>query len=306
MLNPRTYLEDCVRYTKQTLWRTQFPWEVIYRSIDNETFEYTQNDELVTLSFLQTTEHHWDPLRDGKLKKVTCPRCVKVNEGQAFRHLCWSCGFAITHEKLRVGKFIDDAFNVVDKRRPLAGTILNSWGQPAQSTTGKKLGTHDAFFPSRIVEKGIGFKPHQLRAQADQLTVEALKAKFTLLLHARGELEIINSEQKVPGFVAKPSKIAVRKVLSHYWDNSSYFGIDLVGAVLRQGSFVQKMRKLDWLHSPSVITIVPRLIVKYHRFVRLAADNPQKTVVPTLDVDLAWVRNDLHFLVKCITDTSIL
>lgn len=84
--------------------------------------------------------------------------------------------------------------------------------------------------------------------------------------------------------------MAIRKVLSHYWDNSSIFGIDLVGAVLRQGTFVQKMAKLDWLHSPSVLTTMQRLIVKYHRFVRLAGENPKKTVVPTLDVDLAWVR----------------
>jgi hypothetical protein len=101
---------------------------------------------------------------------------------------------------------------------------------------------------------------------------------------------LVNSQQQNPSRIAKGSRIAVRKVLSHYWDNSSVFGIDLVGAVLRQGTFVQKMHKLDWLHSPNIMSTVQRLIVKYHRFVRLAAEHPKQTVVPTLDIDLAWVR----------------
>lgn len=123
-----------------------------------------------------------------------------------------------------------------------------------------------------------------------RLTVEILKVKFQNMMLIQSDVMLVNAQQKKQYFIAKSSRIAVRKVLSHYWDNSSVFGIDLVGAVLRQGTFVQKMAKLDWLHSPSLMSTVQRLIVKYHRFVRLAADYPKKTVVPTLDVDLAWVR----------------
>jgi hypothetical protein len=109
-------------------------------------------------------------------------------------------------------------------------------------------------------------------------------------MRTQSDVILVNAQQNKPHFIAKSSRVAVRKTLSHYWDNSSVFGIDLVGAVLRQGIFVQKMTKLDWLHSPSLMSIVQRLIVKYHRFVRLAADHPKKTVVPTLDIDLAWVN----------------
>jgi hypothetical protein len=122
------------------------------------------------------------------------------------------------------------------------------------------------------------------------ITMEHIKRKFADLLRSKYDVMLVNSNQKRPDLIAKGSRMAIRKVLSHYWDNSSIFGIDLVGAVLRQGTFVQKMAKLDWLHSPSVLTTMQRLIVKYHRFVRLAGENPKKTVVPTLDVDLAWVR----------------
>ena len=115
----------------------------------------------------------------------------------------------------------------------------------------------------------------------DQLSIETLTQKFQDMMRSREDIVTINAQQKNPTLIAKGSRIAVRKVLSHYWDNSSIFGIDLVGAVLRQGTFVQKMTKLDWLHSPSALSTVQRLIVKYHRFVRLAAEYPKKTVVPT-------------------------
>jgi hypothetical protein len=157
------------------------------------------------------------------------------------------------------------------------------------TTEGKKLGTHDAFFPNRILETKPEFRASSLRDEIERLTVDSLRLKFQSLMRTQSDIILVNEQQKKPHFIAKSSRIAVRKVLSHYWDNSSVFGIDLVGAVLRQGTFVQKMTKLDWLHSPSLMSTVQRLIVKYHRFVRLAADHPKKTVVPTLDIDLAWV-----------------
>ncbi len=54
------------------------------------------------------------------------------------------------------------------------------------------------------------------------------------------------------------------------------------------------MHQFDWLHSPNLMSTTQRLIVKYHRFVRLAADAGIGSVVPTLDVDLAWVRNSSY------------
>jgi hypothetical protein len=154
MLNPRTYLEDSVRYTKQTLWRTCFPWGTIYQSIDNETFDFSPGD---TAHFWQTTGCWWDPLQDKGLATVKCPQCCEVSEvpwtqppahcgpeeleiylsydtgfaGSEFEHLCPHCSFIVTHEKLRVGKFCDDGQALLVFKRPFAGTILNAWGEPA-------------------------------------------------------------------------------------------------------------------------------------------------------------------------------
>ena len=82
--------------------------------------------------------------------------------------------------------------------------------------------------------------------------------------------------------------------MARYWDNSSeIFALDLVGAVIRQGIFVQKMDRIDWLHSPALPSTIDRLIHKYGIFFRIMAENPSQMAVPTLDVDLAWHTHQL-------------
>lgn len=72
------------------------------------------------------------------------------------------------------------------------------------------------------------------------------------------------------------------------------FGLDLVGAVKRQGAFVRKMCQSDWLHSPLAFDTMTRLITKYGRFMALIiASDASKLWVPTLDVDLAWHTHQL-------------
>jgi hypothetical protein len=154
MLNPRIFLEDSVRYTKQTLWQTSFPWETIHKAIDNDTFEYQPGYEK---HFEQSTGRLWHSAQDDRLAMIKCPKCQKQLEvewtkppgthgaealetylandsgfaGSKFQHLCQHCNLFITHEKLRVAKFCDDAHALIHDKRPLAGTILNTWGEPA-------------------------------------------------------------------------------------------------------------------------------------------------------------------------------
>lgn len=98
---------------------------------------------------------------------------------------------------------------------------------------------------------------------------------------------------KVKGFkhLGKPNrqeKVAVRQMMSRYWNNSSMFALDLVGAVIRQGSFIEKMHALDWLHSPTLRSTMTRLLTKYSRYFEILKKHPGHVAVPTLDVDLAW------------------
>ena len=66
------------------------------------------------------------------------------------------------------------------------------------------------------------------------------------------------------------------------------FALDLVGAVIRQGSFIEKMHALDWLHSPTLRSTMTRLLAKYSRYFEILRKYPKNVAVPTLDVDLAW------------------
>lgn len=161
------------------------------------------------------------------------------------------------------------------------------------TSKGKSLGTHDAFFPNRVIETRPDMRSTLLRPQLPHVTMDIIKQSFARLLSSKTDVAAINAQQKRADFAFKNSRVAVRKVLSHYWDNSSIFGLDLVGAVLRQGTFVQKMAKLEWIRSPGGMGTVQRAIVKYHRFVGLSRDNGGRMVVPTLDVDLAWVSRTL-------------
>ena len=68
-------------------------------------------------------------------------------------------------------------------------------------------------------------------------------------------------------------KIAFRRMMSSYWDNVSMFSMDLVGAVVRQGTFVQKMDQIDWIHSPTVMATMDHLISKYKVFFTIMALN---------------------------------
>lgn len=83
-------------------------------------------------------------------------------------------------------------------------------------------------------------------------------------------------------------KVSVRRMMSRYWSNSSIFALDLVGAVIRQGSFIEKMHALDWLHSPTLNSTMTRLLTKYSRYFEILKRHPRHVAVPTLDVDLAW------------------
>lgn len=64
--------------------------------------------------------------------------------------------------------------------------------------------------------------------------------------------------------------------------------LDLIRAVIRQGTFIEKMHSIDWIHSPALASTQQRLMNKYDRYFAILARHPNQLVVPTLDIDLAW------------------
>ncbi|KIM34780.1 hypothetical protein M413DRAFT_14913 [Hebeloma cylindrosporum] len=89
----------------------------------------------------------------------------------------------------------------------------------------------------------------------------------------------------------------IGRVMSAYNDDKMY-SVELVGAVLRQGSFVQKMYDLGWTRAGYFDKAGDELalqhaMARYHAFLDLMSSSPASFFVPTLDIDLVWHTHQL-------------
>ena len=78
MLNPRNYLEDCIRFGLKNLWATGMPWTAVNAAIDT-SFNYNVTEE-AKASFVGKTGHNWDNAEDSLTKALNCPRCSQMLE----------------------------------------------------------------------------------------------------------------------------------------------------------------------------------------------------------------------------------
>lgn len=148
---------------------------------------------------------------------------------------------------------------------------------------------HEVLFPNRMITNGLSAGLLECTS-FDALTVPTVSAVRTVFETGLKDKTLI---RKVRGSAfgvrtKLAERVAVRRMMSRYWNNSSGFALDLVGAVIRQGSFIEKMHALDWLHSPTLASTMTHLITKYGRYFEILQKYPSQVAVPTLDVDLAW------------------
>ena len=340
MLNPRDFLEDCLRQGKMRFWRAGLPWAVIDPCINNNTFEYCASEAAME-SFEDRTGFKWDSLHDPPNATIECCSCgrklyvpwTRWNSERAWTHsdspgsaelygeslaagvsdksfeVQCQCGVVVTHEYLRIQKFRRDIKTLHNSDVPMPGTILNHNGmhlafwQKATATTHSNAGIpevpvgsrHPSLFPNRLIEE-----PKKL-LYSTLVTMTVPHNHSKKMTDVRSEIErslkdracVKRANGTSTHILARAEKIAIRRMMSRYWDNSSPFALDLVSAVIRQGSFVEKMHSIDWIHSPAATSTMARLIQKYTRFMAIIAFHPERTAVPTLDVDLAWHTHQL-------------
>lgn len=323
MLNPRAYLEDCLRNGRMKLWHTPMPWTAVAQAINPGTFAYQDNKDADGY-FQQLTGLPWDNLTGLDKKSVACPSCRKemllpwttcaeyasgsstksadslrtfvdamLSSGNGYcdkdlHWTCASCGNGITHELLKVGKFCGDLRLLLQKDTPMGGTILGPAGIPWRFAEQVDVMTREITkIPNRILSCGLGVK---LLDKSSISSMDAIKAYIEVAMQDKKYMPIVR--ETASARLLRNERIGIRRMMSRYWDNSSPFALDLVGAVVRQGSFIEKMHNIDWLHSPALPSTMARLLLKYERFVLLMA-NRQEMAVPTLDVDLAWHTHQL-------------
>jgi hypothetical protein len=75
LLNPRNYLEDCVRFGLNNLWVTGLPWPAVNAALDT-SFNYTVPEE-GKATFTAKTGHAWNNAEDSLNKTFHCPRCTQ-------------------------------------------------------------------------------------------------------------------------------------------------------------------------------------------------------------------------------------
>lgn len=315
-LNPRNFLEDCIRYGKISTWATGFPWEVIDRCINNHTMEYTVSEQAQRL-FEQKLNFKWNNLDDPPAKQVNCPCCGRANavpwtearfggivayafkfsNGYAdysFEVKCVGCQHMIDHGRLKVAKFRKDLEASLYEDLPMPGSFTNLYGIPEGGSTANTnhQPPRGMLFPTRIVQAARKDLLQFTDARVDRCqNITQLRELLETKLRDKNIL------WKAHGVYLKrfeyAEKIQFRRMMSRYWENLGPFALDLVGAVIRQGTFVDKMDKIDWLHSPTVFNTMDRLIKKYEVFFGIMIENPDRMAVPTLDVDLAWHTHQL-------------
>ncbi|KAH8693824.1 hypothetical protein BGW36DRAFT_361660 [Talaromyces proteolyticus] len=308
MLNPRAYLEDCIRGAKMQFWSTEFPYKLLDQAIDNKTFIYNPGQEARHL-FQKQTKHCWDNLDEPPEKTLTCLKCsrpitIPWTRGELgssldtafekstgysdknFEEYCKSCGLRHDHQALRVARFHQDALALVQKDRPMPGTFFNLEGIPVAGISSENFS-----FPSAMVSAARSELVDSTEPGRNINNMTVLRSLIESIMRDKKIITQANGARRSP--LRKEQRIAIRRMMSHYWENSSVFGLDLVGAVIRQGTFVQKMDDIDWIHSPALLATMDRLIRKYGIFFDIMVSNPKHMSVPTLDVDLAWHTHQL-------------
>ncbi|KAJ7598800.1 hypothetical protein C8J56DRAFT_1092684 [Mycena floridula] len=216
-------------------------------------------------------------------RDVKCPHCDTSNpiryvkeDGtgylqSSFAFVCRGCKQSVEKNLLGIRHLVDD---LMSDQPYLAGAVLFA-DNPDDVTRGMKY--KEAIFKFQSVARGEKKKDSEWRA--------ALMNKFKSRSATQSFLQI-----------ATTRRIAHR-VMAAYSDDKK-FSTDLVGAVLRQGSFVEKMYNLKWTEPLFFASTEDELalkhgIARYHAFLDLMASSPGSFFVPTLDIDLAWHTHQL-------------
>ncbi|KAF6818890.1 alpha-ketoglutarate-dependent sulfonate dioxygenase [Colletotrichum plurivorum] len=336
MLNPRLYLEDCIRYGHGALWAGGMPWAVVNEAIDN-AYGYTVSENCVS-NWSSRTDLSWRNEDDPDTKTIKCPSCNAavsipwttcgqpegytgprrpgiVGQGLAdgqLSHQC-ACSLTITHDALRAAKFRNDVQASITQDHAIPGTILDlKTGIPKRlkyddtESDASGAGCPDRLFPARLARRGLivevveMLKPGSAVSPSMMAVRDVMEENFTgRFADSKNLREVMDrhGHKKVTEFrLSLDGRRQTRKMMSRYWENASPLAIDLVGCVMRQGTFTEKMCKINWLHFPTARNLMTRLITKYERFIEIVAvavSTKDKVAVPTIDVDLAWHTHQL-------------
>ncbi|TEA13203.1 hypothetical protein C8034_v003071 [Colletotrichum sidae] len=326
MLNPRAFLEDTMRWGLRAFWTTGMPWAQVNQAIDSK-FNYT-GTEAAKANWEAATGKSWDNVQDPMTKSLECPACKQLFEvlwttcglpetykgdekpgivgagygDGSFSQVCTAgCETLVTRYLLSVAKMVQDTEDYLNHNYTVPSSVLDPKVGTAVSTRMKLV---EVTFPNRVLGLGVVDELRKLIVPGTQTPPSMENVKYIIeagladdaaykRMQGRDPLPIEGATTASGRILTRTQRFGTRKMMSRYWDNYSIFALDLVGATMRQGVFVDKMYNIDWLQGPAPRGVMDRLLQKYHRFMLVMTENTLSLCVPTLDVDLAWHTHQL-------------
>ncbi|KAJ7184501.1 hypothetical protein C8R46DRAFT_883048 [Mycena filopes] len=240
---------------------------------------------------------HVKAASEAGTRAIACPKCRSVvhtpymNEEATgylqhnFTIECTKegCNFDITRDTLALRKLaVDLARTGTGGKEP--GTIHTSTN--VRDLTRGRIVKGTMLLPA-VLKRPAGKEPGMLISDKDYAVQVMEVAKYKLdRLRA-----LLAMRMKAQG------GNLMARIMSAYVDDKM-FSVELVGAVLRQGSFVTKMYDLQWTQpgffdSAEDEVALQHSIARYHAFLDLMSSSPVSFFVPTLDIDLAWHTHQL-------------
>lgn len=301
MLLPRLYYDHFARNQFLQFALMPMPVNVIAEAIDNVLFAYRPSQqycdnylEIINAVGSHPTDFIYEIEPDdikGLLVDVYCPICdllitkapLSTDDNTGFADRDFECAIpkdlpcdhkiagSITHAELQKRMLYADTL----RRRPLAGLFK--------------------YFSNRIcLDRQKSVRTDQAQRQ---LQKRVLKLVMLPQFTRRSLTEFMKHE--LPRFCEKPIITLLRTYLMAnplHLTVDKLFAIwdDLVGAVLRQERFTDKMLQLDWLHNQLLKKTIAESIIRYLRYLNLLTrTDHQRMLVPTLDIDLIWHTHQL-------------
>ncbi|KAF8967533.1 hypothetical protein BDZ97DRAFT_1916819 [Flammula alnicola] len=311
MLNPRWYAEDCLRVPACAVLK-ELGVHFTKALLHFHAILSVPPSEARLDFWRQRTALPFDPIeglktRNLNKKIIPCPQCrsrVEVelmHEGgtgylqQKFSAHCYQlpCTIRVSIKEITKGTL---------GLRKLAQDLV----APAGTPTGHLPGT--LFSPSsqadaeasnkikaRVCKAAIASQPASKWLPS---TDPGCSEQLCLAIMKLAEYSLPKLRALMANDSNKPTQDRLlRRILDAYSDDKVY-SVELVGAVLRQGSFVEKMHELGWTHpgffdGPGDELALQHALSRYHAFLDLLASSPGSFFVPTLDIDLVWHTHQL-------------
>ncbi|KIM29343.1 hypothetical protein M408DRAFT_328974 [Serendipita vermifera MAFF 305830] len=235
---------------------------------------------------------------------MDCPLCLEKNDqvkwisddekGRAqasFEHTCESCHQVFKRSHIGIRRFAEEvARKRTGQKVYLSETLLDP-------QTGKvDTNEADAFTTRVLKDLDTALKLGEPIGQDKTQSEATILA--TMLKYDKKVLETFLHTPVRPNYATyynpRPLPRISRVIEAYAYDGLA--SLDLVGAILRQGTFIDKMVKLGWTQpgrfdqSKQLAPLV-RSIARYHAFLDLMTSHRTTFLVPTLD--LAWHSHQL-------------